>query len=74
MENNLVVIEEIENTEHFIQLLRTTDSVLIPTTSGEETPYMYKTPLDNLLKRKIIAMKRHLDDEPKAVTEFMNVR
>ena len=66
--------DEIENTGEFIRLLRSTDSVLVPTTSGEETPFMYKTPLDNLLKRKIIAMKRHLDDEPKAVTEFMGVK
>jgi len=59
--------EEIENTEEFIKLLRETKSVLIPTTSGEETTYMYKTPMDNLLVRKVKVMKARLDDEPKAV-------
>lgn len=59
--------EEIINTEEFIKLLRETKSVLIPTTSGEETTYMYKTPMDNLLVRKIKVMKARLDDEPKAV-------
>jgi enoyl-[acyl-carrier protein] reductase/trans-2-enoyl-CoA reductase (NAD+) len=59
--------EEIANTEEFIDLLRTTESVLIPTTSGEETTYMYKTPMDNLLVRKIKVMKARMNDEPKAV-------
>ena len=59
--------EEIANTEEFIDLLRTTEAVLIPTTSGEETTYMYKTPMDNLLVRKIKVMKARMNDEPKAV-------
>ena len=61
------MIEEIANVERFIKLLDTSPSVLIPTTSGEETVYMYKTPMSQPLKRKITVMKSHLDDEPKGV-------
>lgn len=66
--------EEIENTEGFIKLLRETESVLIPTTSGEETTYMYKTPMDNLLVRKIKVMKSRMDDEPVAVSALAGSR
>ena len=58
---------EIENTEKFITLLDTSKSVLIPTTSGEETVYMYKTPMSNSLKRKVIVMKNHINDEPEGI-------
>lgn len=58
---------EIENTERFITLLDTSNSILIPTTSGEETVYMYKTPMSNSLKRKVIVMKKHIDDEPEGI-------
>ncbi len=58
---------EIENVEQFITLLDTSKSVLIPTTSGEETVYMYKTPMSNSLKRKLIVMKNHIDDEVEGV-------
>ena len=58
---------EIENTEKFITLLDTSKSVLIPTTSGEETVYMYKTPMSNSLKRKLVVMKKHFNDDPEGV-------
>ena len=61
------VAEEIENTKRFIRLLDTTPSVLIPTTSGEETVYMYKAPMSQPLKRRVIVMQNHMDDEPKGV-------
>jgi hypothetical protein len=61
------MLAEIENVEKFIKLLDTSDSVLIPTTSGEETVYMYKTPMSNSLKRKVIVMKNHLDDEVEGI-------
>lgn len=58
---------EIENTKRFIRLLESSPSVLIPTTSGEETVYMYKAPMSQPLKRKLIVMQNHLDDEPVGV-------
>ena len=61
------VADEIENTKRFIQLLDTSPSVLIPTTSGEETVYMYKSPMSQPLKRRVIVMQNHIDDEPKGV-------
>ena len=65
---------EMENLERFINLLDTSKSVLIPTTSGEETVYMYKTPMSNPLKRKLVVMKKHLDDEPGGYTYDKNGR
>lgn len=56
--------KEIDNTEKFIKLLKNTKSVLIPVTSGEETPYMFKAPLYNLLECKVKVMKKHFDDIP----------
>lgn len=58
------MLVEIENLKRFIKLLDTSKSVLIPTTSGEETVYMFKTPMTSPLKRKLIVMEKHLDDEP----------
>jgi hypothetical protein len=58
------MLNDIETTQAFVELLRTTSSVLIPVTSGEETPFMFKAPLDQLLRRKIIVMEKHLDDLP----------
>ena len=55
---------DIATTERFIALLQRAEHVLIPTTSGEETPYMFKTPLWPTLQEKIRVMKRHMDDEP----------
>lgn len=61
------IADEIENTKRFIHLLDTSPSVLIPTTSGEETVYMYKSPMSQPLKRRVIVMQNHIDDEPKGV-------
>lgn len=61
------VAEEIENNRDFVSLLDTSPSVLIPTTSGEETVYMYKTPMSQPLKRRQIVMEAHIDDEPGGV-------
>lgn len=63
---------EMENLKRFINLLDTSKSVLIPTTSGEETVYMYKTPMSNPLKRKLVVMEKHLDDEPGGYTYDKN--
>ena len=61
------MLREMENVKRFIRLLETSPSVLIPTTSGEETVYMYKAPMSQPLKRKLIIMQNHLDDEPEGV-------
>ena len=58
------MLVDMENVKRFIRLLETSPSVLIPTTSGEETVYMYKAPMSQPLKRKLIVMQNHLDDEP----------
>lgn len=55
---------EIANTREFIELLESSPSTLIPVTSGEETPYMFKAPLTHLLQRKIATMQQHIDDVP----------
>ena len=58
------MLKEMDNVSDFIKLLQSTDSILMPTTSGEETTYMYKTPMDQHLKCKLKVMKAHLNDEP----------
>jgi len=55
---------DIETTEKFVNLLKNAENVLIPTTSGEETTYMFKAPLWPTLEQKIAAMKNHFDDIP----------
>ena len=66
------MLVEMENLKRFINLLDTSKSILIPTTSGEETVYMYKTPMSNPLKRKLVVMEKHLDDEPGGYTYDKN--
>ena len=56
--------QDIQTTQKFISLLKTAENVLIPTTSGEETTYMFKTPLWPTLEQKIRAMENHFDDVP----------
>ena len=58
------ILEEMTNIERFIKLLDTSESILIPVTSGEETPYMYKAPMSQHLKCKLNVMKAHINDEP----------
>jgi len=55
---------EIENVRAFIELLDSSPSTLIPTTSWEETPFSFRTPLSHLLRLKIDRMERHIDDPP----------
>lgn len=59
-----VMEQDIQTTQKFITLLKTAENVLIPTTSGEETTYMFKTPLWPTLEQKIRAMENHFDDIP----------
>jgi hypothetical protein len=56
--------QDIQTTQKFITLLKNAENVLIPTTSGEETTYMFKTPLWPTLEQKIRAMENHFDDIP----------
>lgn len=58
------MLAELENVQHFIHLLDSSSSILIPTTSGEETTYMYKAPMSQHLRCKLKVMKAHLCDEP----------
>ncbi|MFC1558502.1 hypothetical protein ACFL40_04015 [candidate division KSB1 bacterium] len=58
------VKREIENTRRFKHLIETSPSVLIPVSSGEETVFMIKAPLEHQLERKLLAMERHVNDTP----------
>lgn len=58
------ILSDIKTTEDFVKLLKETKAVLIPVTSGEETPYMFKAPLSHLLEKKIEVMEKHLNDIP----------
>jgi hypothetical protein len=63
---------ETANTRDFIELLETSPSTLLPATSGEETTYMYRAPVAHLLRLKLAAMERHLDDPPGPWFEELN--
>lgn len=56
--------DELENVRAFIELIQTSPSTLIPTTSWEETTFIHRSPFDHLLKLKLDRMLRHLDDVP----------
>ena len=58
------MINELDNVNQFIALLETSEAILIPTTSGEETTYMYKAPMSQHLKCKRKVMLAHLNDKP----------
>ena len=55
---------ELANVREFIDLLESSSSTLIPTTSWEETTYIHRSPLSHLLKLKLGRMERHIDDPP----------
>jgi hypothetical protein len=58
------MMENIKTTKQFACLLKSTKYTLIPVTSGEETPFMFKAPLYHLLQKKIMVMENHMDDLP----------
>jgi hypothetical protein len=55
---------EMDNTREFIELLDSSPSTLLPSTSGIETTYMLRAPISHLLRQKLISMERHFDDAP----------
>ena len=54
---------EIENTQDWIRLLRESKTNWFRVTELQETPFLYKTPLEDL-ELKLNVMKAHVDDEP----------
>jgi hypothetical protein len=54
---------EMENTKNWIQTLRTSRTNWFHLAAREETPFMYKTPIEDL-EIKLEAMKAHRNDEP----------
>lgn len=54
---------EIENTQNWITLLETSKVYFFRITDKEETPFQYKTPVEDF-KLKLQVMKGHLEDEP----------
>ncbi len=56
--------DEAENVRAFIELIETSPSTLIPTTSWEETTFIHRSPFAHLLRLKLDRMLRHLNDAP----------
>jgi hypothetical protein len=54
---------EIGNTRDWIRLLMETKTAVFRVTETQETPFLYKTPLQDL-ELKLAAMQKHIDDEP----------
>ena len=54
---------EIANTRDWIEHLETSRTNFFRVTDGEETPFLYKTPLEDM-KIRLAAMERHIEDEP----------
>jgi hypothetical protein len=54
---------EITNTKDWISLLSTSRTNFFHISGREETPFLYKTPLEDM-KFKLEIMPRHIDDEP----------
>lgn len=54
---------EMENTKNWIQALKTSRTNWFHLAAREETPFLYKTPVEDL-EIKLEAMKAHRNDEP----------
>jgi hypothetical protein len=54
---------EIENTEEWVWFLQESNTNWFRVTKKRETPFLYKTPVQDL-EVKLAAMRAHLDDEP----------
>ena len=54
---------EITNTKRWLDFLSTTRTEVFRITEGSETPFLYKTPVEDF-KVKLAAMQAHLDDPP----------
>ena len=54
---------EIDNTKRWIAHLETSPTTWFRTTDLEETPFLYKTPLEDL-QLKLAVMEEHREDEP----------
>jgi len=60
---NSSIQSEIENTQDWIRLLKTSEVNFFRITEKQETPFQYKTPVEDF-KIKLSAMKAHILDEP----------
>ncbi len=56
--------DELDNVRAFIDLIESSPSTLIPTTSWEESTFIHRSPFEHLLKLKLDRMQRHMDDPP----------
>ncbi len=54
---------EIANTRDWIKAFRQSRTIFFHTTDREETPFLYKTPVEDL-ELRLKVMERHIDDEP----------
>ena len=57
------IYSEIKNTENWIDLLETSKVYFFRITDNDETPFQYKTPIEDF-KLKLKVMKGHLEDKP----------
>ncbi len=68
---------EIENTRQWLRFLSTAKTEVFRVTEGRETPFLYKTPVEDL-KLKLEVMQRHINDQPgpflEELTEPLSVR
>lgn len=57
------IVAEMANTRQWIQVLTEAQTNFFHLTSREETPFLYKTPVEDL-RLKLRVMEAHLEDEP----------
>ena len=60
---NSAIQSEIENTKDWIQLLKTSKVNFFRITEKQETPFQYKTPVEDF-EIKLSAMNAHINDDP----------
>ena len=59
----LAIQAEIENTENWLHLLKASKVNFFRVTYEQETPFNYKTPIEDF-ELKLSAMKAHVNDDP----------
>ena len=66
-----MIKEEIENAKEFIELFTTTKIDFMALAKEGETPLIYGKNLAELVKKKIVLMEKHINDEPFIDPDYM---
>jgi hypothetical protein len=66
-----MIKEEIENAKDFIELFTTSKIEFMAVSKEGETPLIYGKNLPELVKKKILLMEKHIDDEPFIDPDYM---